>query len=199
MKNVLLLFTLIHTVPTLSGQPTIVNILYQNLTSKPDGDTIYYKPGLQLTWADFKGKPNLHSNTGAVTSSGISLQSSIQQEETKIIITLQVYAYFDKKSSWKKPNVHDAYHLTHEQNHLDITYLGAIELIRRLKLEKFTMQNFSETIDRVCEEVNSENDHLQNQYDRETNFSINTSQQEIWNQKVRKMLKEATNQPHPEG
>lgn len=195
MKNILLLIiSLILSTPVLLGQSVTTHISYKNLASNANGDTIYYKPGVQLAWADFKGTPDPHSGAGAITASGFSFHSQLHRQGNKTSLTLEVYAYFIKSRSWKKPGAQSAYHLTHEQHHLDITYLGALNLIKRLRQAKFTTKNYRAVILQIFEEANRENENMQHQYDRETQHSIHTSQQEIWNEKVRKMLKEATNQ-----
>lgn len=192
MKSIFLICTFLLSGLFLHAQKLTVNVSYQPPVSNSRGDTIYYLPGVKLKWSDFRGKPNLQSVAGAVTASGINMNADMKSRGNEIMLNIRVFAYFTKHSSWKKPHTDGDYHLTHEQNHFNITYLGAIDLVERLKKAHITFQNYNDVIDSIFNEANNENDALQNRYDSETRYSIDTTQQQEWNKKINQMLKNAS-------
>ena len=93
------------------------------------------------------------------------------------------------KKNWKKPTINSDYHLLHEQVHFDITRLGAENFIKQLVNSKFTKDNYNQLLDQVFDRSYNENIELQNQYDRETQHSINRQVQLKWNERIAAEMK----------
>ncbi len=155
-----------------------------NKTANTTSDTIYYNINRKLTWKDFKGTPVMNYFGGAVTASGFAFNAEMKQVDSKINLNIYVYIFFDKQASWKKPAVNSAYHLMHEQHHFDITRLSAARLCEEYKNANFTVNNYQQLLSAIFDKVFKENSALQNQYDKETNHSINTASQQEWNNKI---------------
>ena len=92
--------------------------------------------------------------------------------------------FFTKSLSWKKPSINSDFHLLHEQVHFDITRLGAENFIKELLNAKFTKDNYNQVLDSVFDKSYAENFALQEQYDKETQHSINRQVQLQWNDKI---------------
>lgn len=157
--------------------------------AKPASDTIYHDLTSHLTWKDFKGIPDTKHFGGAVTASGYAFDADIKMEGKIIYLNIGVYVFFTKSQSWKKPAINSDYHLQHEQVHFDITRLGAENFIKELVKSKFTKDNYNQLLDKVFDKSYNENIALQQQYDRETQHSINRQVQLEWNNKIAAEMK----------
>lgn len=182
-KIFLLVFIVITSFASYS-QKLSVNVVLLNKIAGVNSDTIYYNVNRKLTWNDFKGIPVMNHFGGAVTASGFAFNADINMIDSKVNLNIYVYTFFDKQASWKKPTVNSAYHLLHEQHHFDITRLSAAKLCEDYKNANFTMANYQQLLSSIFDKVFKENSDLQNQYDNETDHSINTVVQEEWNNKI---------------
>lgn len=171
------------------SQKMNVNVVLLNKAAGANSDTIYYSANRKLTWNDFKGKPVVNHFGGAVTASGFAFNADMNMKDLKMNLNIYVFTFFDKRSSWRKPNISSAYHLLHEQHHFDITGLSASKLCEAYKNANFTLGNYQQLLSSIFDEVFQENAALQNQYDDETDHSINKPVQMEWNNKIDVALK----------
>ena len=166
------------------SQKVLVNVFMEDRVAKPSNDTIYHDVKTKLTWNDFKGIPDTKHYGGAVTASGYAFDADIKIERKIIYLNIGVYVFFTKSQSWKKPSINSDYHLLHEQVHFDITRLGAENFIKQLVNSKFTKENYNQVLDSVFDRSYNQNIAMQDQYDRETQHSINRQVQLKWNDKI---------------
>ncbi|HXR84127.1 MAG TPA: hypothetical protein VN722_07455 [Hanamia sp.] len=166
------------------SQKITVNVFYENKINHAASDTIYYDFNRKLTWSDFQGKVPASVPWGAMTASGFSFNSSMEENENNIEISVGVYTFFTKHDSWKKPNVSSAYHLEHEQHHFDITRLGAQKLVEEIKKAHFTKNNYRKLLNSMFEKVYDETIARQHEYDNETKNSMDIEKQKEWNEKI---------------
>jgi len=161
----------------------------EDRVAPPSSDTIYHDVKKRLTWNDFKGVPDTKHFGGAVTASGYAFDADIKIEGKIIYLNVGVYVFFTKSLSWKKPTINSDYHLLHEQVHFDITRLGAENFIREIVNAKFTRDNYNKVLDSVFDKSYNENIALQDQYDTESQHSINKPVQLKWNDKIAAEIK----------
>ncbi len=86
---------------------------------------------------------------GAVTASGFAYDAEMNMFENKINLNIWVYIFFNKRSSWKKPNINSDYHLLHEQRHFDITRISAEKFCNELVKANFTLNNYKQLLPSV--------------------------------------------------
>lgn len=143
----------------------------------------------KLSWADFKGKPNLNVSAVAITASGISFGFSITKTEDNIVTNYRsnVHAYFYPEQSWVKINETDDQVLKHEQLHFDITELFARKLRQRISNLKGS-NNVSAELKKAHNNTLNELSDFQDQYDNETDFSRHTESQIKWTKHVNEEL-----------
>lgn len=170
------------------AQPVDLTVKWKAVKNRPNGDTIYYDVSRKLKWSDFQGKPVAEHTAGAITAGGFGYQSLATIRDDKISVTVEIFVYFDKNRSWKKENIHSDYHLAHEQRHFDITRLGAQHFFELLKRAAMTVKNYQQKIPELFDQAYGQSRALQNQYDRETNHSIDIEQQMLWNQRIEKQI-----------
>ncbi len=147
----------------------------------------------KLSWSDFKGQANNKSNAVAITASGISFGFSIKQSNARVIsFTTQVHAHFYPEQSWYKPKLADAHILEHEQLHFDITELFVRKF--RYRISKLKVSNsIRTTLKHLQNSINKELEKVQDNYDRETNNSINIGAQAKWKVYIATELKKFSN------
>lgn len=173
----------------LHAQKVTVHVFSENKKNNPRSDTIYYDFSRKLTWADFQGKVPPSDPWGAMTASGFSFNSSLEDDDGNITILIGVYTFFTKHDSWKKPYVNSAYHLEHEQHHFDITRLGAEELVKEFSKAHFTRNNYHTLLNSIFNKVYEKNIAWQHQYDKETKNSLDQANQLEWNKKITAQIK----------
>jgi hypothetical protein len=171
--------------PAVFSQKIRLNVFFENKINKPQSDTIYYDFSRKLTWADFQGKVPPAAKWGAMTASGFSFNSQMEDDgDNHIEISVGVYTFFTKHDSWKKPDINSAYHLEHEQHHFDITRMFAQKFADEIKKAHFTKNNYRKLLYSIFDKVYGESVAYQQQYDNETKNSIDVEKQKEWNEKI---------------
>jgi hypothetical protein len=175
------------------SQKITVNVFIEKKVNNPKSDTIYYDFNRKLNWSDFQGAVPPSVPWGAMTASGFSFNSSMEEYENNIQIYVGVYTFFTKHDSWKKPNVSSAYHLEHEQHHFDIARLGAEKLVNEIKKAHFTKNNYRKLLNSIFDKVYDENILWQHDYDKETKNSMDVEKQKEWNEKISQQIGQLKN------
>lgn len=166
------------------AQKVTVQVFAENYKSNPGSDTIYYEFARPLNWSDFRGKVPTSVPWGAMTASGFSFNSSMEQDGGIINISVGVFCFFTKHDSWRKPEAYSPYHLEHEQHHFDITRLGAAKLESEIRKAHFTAGNYKSLLNSIFDKVYAEEIAWQKQYDLETRNSLDSAKQLEWNKKI---------------
>jgi hypothetical protein len=166
------------------SQKVTLTVYMEKKSAGPASDTVYYDTDKKLRWEDFHGKVPAGAPWGAMTSSGFSFNSSMNNDGAHIEITVGIYTFFTRHDSWKKPEIHSAYHLEHEQHHFDITRLGAARLLAEIRKAHFSDRNYRQVLNAIFDRVYDETIALQHQYDKETKNSMDSLRQIEWNKKI---------------
>lgn len=152
-------------------------------------DTLLWNDHVKLTWDDFKGEKNIETDAVAITASGITFAYKVKKANSKIIeFTTTVEARFYPSKSWVIKKLADDYILAHEQLHFDITELHVRKFKKQIGAVKAS-QKLGNELDKLHQNINKELAAMQNQYDRESNNSINKDAQKKWSLFVAKELK----------
>lgn len=175
--------------PSLFSQKITVNVFTENKINNPKSDTIYFDFNKQLTWSDFQGKVPAVAPWGAMTASGFSFNSSMNETENNLHISVGVYTFFTKHDSWKKSEINSAFHLEHEQHHFDITRLYAQKLADEIEQANFTKSNYRKLLYSIFDKVYAESLAYQREYDQETKNSLDVEKQKEWNKKISAEIK----------
>jgi hypothetical protein len=157
-------------------------------TNRSASDTVFYNPDNKLVWSDFRGRPDNRSIAAAITSSGFGYSCSMRARNNKGGLNISVYCFYDKNKSWVKRGEDNDYALTHEQHHFDITYLATCLFIRKLRSATFTLDNYTDLLDKLYNESYDDLEKLQNQYDGETMNGRLKNRQAEWNNKIDREL-----------
>lgn len=134
----------------------------------------------KVSWNDFQGIPQPFSSYGAVISSGVSLEYDSNRSR------YVAYAGQNNIYSWvKKSEDERAYMLNHEQYHFDITEFHA------RMLNDYIEQNPDGTkqlyLTRL-RSINYELGRMQDEYDNETDHSVNYDKQSKWEYRIDSLL-----------
>ena len=155
---------------------------------------LVWNPTYKLSWADFKGKPNLNSDAVAITASGITFNYSITKESNNDVLgfATEVYAHFYPKQSWYKIDSVNNHILSHEQVHFDITELHARKFKQRIAQTKFDLR-INDQMEHIHRAINNELRQMQQKYDQETNHSQNIDKQKEWQLVIKLQLDKLSN------
>ena len=155
-------------------------------------DSIKWSPTRKLAVADYHAKPDPASKFKAI--SYLSQPSEWTFKNDTLTITL--YCFFRKSSSWFKTENENAdlvnHLLAHEQGHFDIDEIEIRKARRRILKNKgtITRHNYKMVISRYIKDIGYFVNERQALYDRETDYSMNHDQQIEWNAKIANELKE---------
>ena len=180
--------------PALSAQKLQVKVTYVTEDPTEKKPLIYYSPLVKLTWADFKGKPVLSSNAAAITNAGIGFKMMFHSQDNVTTLHITVNCNFYISDSWVKDGKRTPYILNHEQQHFDIAYIHAMQLIQKLQTAKYTREDYSKVIEKIYYQAQDNLQTMQNAYDTETKNSVLTDQQEMWDKKIDAQLALLTKQ-----
>lgn len=154
------------------------------LSQTRNEELLDWDAGRRLTWADYKAKPDPGSDAAASTASVLAVSYTISSTG----FTYRIECRFSKTRSW---GLHKTdYILSHEQGHFDIAEIFARKLHKKLSEYQFNKRTYQKDLDKIYEEIVQGKDKMQNDYDRETNHSINKDKQAEWLQKIRLLLEE---------
>lgn len=177
------------------SQKVVVHVFTEHKTAPENSDTIYYDFRNKLTWKDFQGTVPANVPWGAMTSSGFSFNSSMNNDGKNIDIIVGVYTFFTKHDSWKRTDINSLYHLEHEQHHFDITRLYAQKLVEEIRNAHFTENNYRALLNSLFDKVYDESIATQRQYDLETKNSMNSAKQLEWNKKINSRMEKILSFP----
>ncbi len=141
-----------------------------------------------LKWEDFKGSLKKHLSYKANTNSGISFSWTSTESNSGITLDYEIGSNFYPNRSWVKEIKEVDYLLAHEQLHFDITELHARKLRKALSNYEPGLKMKKELND-IYSEIEQQRRQMQNQFDKETNHSINKEAEYKWRQFVEKELK----------
>jgi predicted secreted Zn-dependent protease len=149
-----------------------------------EDNLIEWSPSRKLTWNDFRGKPDATSTNAALTSSSINVKFGYNKNG----LTHSIKCRFNKSLSWGR--IKNDYILNHEQGHFDIAEAHARILNKAYREYTFNSETVSADINSIYESVMKKHVLLQDQYDKQTNHSLDTVKQSEWNKKISALLKE---------
>jgi hypothetical protein len=171
-----------------SGNSTLqdlaVEISYTTSVNPLDRSLVYYSANRPLTITDFKGTPVSAGEAVAITSSGFAFKAGFKNLAGKATLNILVYCSFDKNRSWMKEKGRNAYILKHEQQHFNISYIGTLRFIKKMKAIKFTTTNYSKQIENTYRDAVEQMEIMQNKYDGETSNGRLTDKQAAWEARI---------------
>lgn len=149
---------------------------------EPGEELIPWSPTQKLTWADYKAKPNPASDAAATTTSYLIFSYSISDNRFRYSIASK----FSKTRSWGLHKT--AYILSHEQGHFDIAEIFARKFHKQLKEYRFNPRTYAKDLKKIYQDILEEKDKMQQEYDQETNHSINREKQAEWLARIARLL-----------
>ncbi|HVK96754.1 MAG TPA: DUF922 domain-containing protein [Flavisolibacter sp.] len=162
---------------------TVVNI-NTTIDRSEDEEIIPWLNHRKLDWADFRSKPETHSDAVASTSTSLGITYKVD----KSVWSYSIVCNFSKHRSWGLLKTN--YILAHEQAHFDITEIFARKLYQALQEYSFDTKNFKKDIHEIYQKIVQEKEAMQEQYDRETDHSRNRKLQYEWLEKIENILEE---------
>lgn len=149
-----------------------------------DEELIEWSPSRKLTWDDYKAKPDSRSDAAASTTTYLGIDYNISSSS----FSYKIQSRFSKTRSW---GLHKTdYILSHEQGHFDIAEFFARKLNMKMSAYQFNRKTYEKDLNKIYGDIQDEKEQMQNDYDKETNHSINKEKQAEWLKKIEKMLEE---------
>lgn len=153
--------------------------------NNPSGDGIAYR---QLSWSDFQGSIPADQPTAAALT---ATQMEIESTEDNGIFTYEVKATFLPSASFVRVRTEEV--LRHEQTHFKIAYIASLRCMQELVLLQGKNWKAAKEVEAIYQRTCEERDRINNQFDLETNHSINRVAEEEWERNISKQLKQLVN------
>jgi predicted AlkP superfamily phosphohydrolase/phosphomutase len=154
--------------------PGILTILLHVCHVNQNDNLIDWSTNRRLTWGDFQAEPPKTPTAAALTSTTIKVDFGYFNET----LTYHIHCRFDKSSSWGR--VKNDYVLSHEQGHFDIAEIFARKLNEALGKYRPESQNIPKDVNKIYQDMMKKYYERQDEYDKETNFSMDKKKQEEW-------------------
>ncbi len=148
-------------------------------------DLLEWSATRKLTWNDYKASPNPASDAAASTTTYLTISYNISNTD----FSYKIESRFSKTRSWglhKTP-----YILSHEQGHFDIAEIFARKLYQKMSEYRFDRRSYEKDLKKIYQEILDEKKEMQDEYDEETNHSINKEKQGEWLKLIERMLEES--------
>lgn len=160
---------------------------FESFTFQLAPNAIVWDEARNLTWNDFKGKPEKTSPYLALTTSGIYFSINGTPSDLKI----EVKSYFDPSASWRKEENDEL--LRHEQWHFNITEIFARKMRKEMLKMVLKKSSIKQQLSQLHAQINSNCKAYQQKYDNETDHSKKPEKQKEWEKKLLIELKELAN------
>ena len=161
----------------------ILPLLFFSFTEKKSDDYVPWANHRKLNWDDFTMTSPSNTRDAALTTTFVGFSFSKSRND----ITFEIECKFQKSRSWGR--VKTDYILKHEQGHFDIAEIFARKLNKEIT-EFLAKSKQHEELNKIYTRVMNEKHDMQQEYDDETNHSINKGKQTEWNDKIEEMLEE---------
>ncbi|MCW3106604.1 MAG: secreted protein [Segetibacter sp.] len=157
-----------------------------SLQSFGQQNSIIWNERQPLQWTDFAGEVNDSSSFDAESFAEVSYNYEFNGPKD---FNFEVFASFNKNTSWCRKEYQTQSLLKHEQLHFDIAELYAKKLKEAFDNYQYS-KNFSNEIHRIFNQKKLEYHLMQHKYDDETNHSLNKERQKDWEQFIYEELSE---------
>ncbi|MBI5857608.1 MAG: DUF922 domain-containing protein [Sphingobacteriales bacterium] len=147
-----------------------------------DEEMLEWNASKKLTWNDYQSKPEPQSDAAASTTTYLKIEYNISSNS----FGYKINSWFSKTRSWGRYKTD--FILLHEQGHFDIAEIFARKLNKRMSEYKFNWNTYNKDLKRIYDDIMHEKEEMQDEYDNETNHSINKEKQEEWLKKIEELL-----------
>ena len=149
-----------------------------------DEELLDWSASRKLSWADYKANPKPESDAAASTTTYLGIDYNISSTS----FSYRIQSRFSKTRSW---GLHKTdYILSHEQGHFDIAEIFARKLNKKMSEYSFNKRTYQQDLNKIYHDILDEKEKMQNDYDKETNHSINKEKQAEWLKKIKAKLDE---------
>jgi len=155
-----------------------------SFTQSKEEELLDWSASRRLTWNDYKASPDPESDAAASTTSVLAIEYNISSSS----FGYKIESRFSKTRSWGLYKTD--YILSHEQGHFDIAEIFARKLNKKMSEYKFNKRTYQQDLNKIYNDILDEKEEMQNEYDKETNHSINKEKQKEWLKKIKEKLDE---------
>lgn len=160
----------------------------KNHFTNMNADTIRWSSEYKLKWDDFKGKADDTSPYSAQSNCMFTFRVTPQYQDATLMLHLQIYPCFTKKSSWVKADKKEPGLLAHEQLHFDICELYIRQLRKAVMNAKLSLFNSDKEIRDLFDKAWQDYQLAQQLYDMETQHGLIPHEQLRWEKDVSAQL-----------
>ncbi len=145
----------------------------------------------KLTWDDFRGpiREDMGDQVAAATFCGIGFETNAIDNKANKVQVL-VYNTFMTNQSWVRNEVKNKDILGHEQCHFDICELYTRKMREKMQHIDVPASQIKNVLNHIYDEVSSEYEARQEQYEQETEHGLIDGTQQRWTAEIARELNE---------
>jgi Bacterial protein of unknown function (DUF922) len=149
-----------------------------------DEELIDWKSSRQLTWSDYKGKPDANSDAAAATTTYLGIEYKMDEKG----FAWKIQCRFSLTKSWGRSKTD--FILKHEQGHFDIAEIFARKLNKKMSEYQFNKTTYKTDLKTIYDGITKDKEAFQDLYDSETDHSRKKEVQIEWLKNIEKMLED---------
>jgi|AntRauTorckE6833_2_1112554.scaffolds.fasta_scaffold18486_2 hypothetical protein len=154
----------------------------QILFAQNEENRIYWSEDYSLQWTDFDMLPERFSDYAAFSVTGFNSEYEFTKDQYKV----EILTFFDKSKSWSQSWT--SILLLHEQGHFDFAEVYARKFRKRVKEEMIANTIDPDKFEEINDDIISELEEAQLEYDQATNLSMNYRAQLEWTSRILEQL-----------
>ena len=143
---------------------------------------LYWSKDKKLSWSDYLASPDSKSDAAACTTTQLTVEYLFSKNK----FSFRIKSFFIKSTSWGRHKTE--FILSHEQGHFDIAEIFARKLNKELSEYQFNNKTYQKDLKDIYDEIVAAKTAMQDEYDFETNHSINKEKQNEWLIKIERIL-----------
>ena len=169
---------------------TALRVQHADFPFVHEADTLYYSPAHPLTYDDFLAVPRPRNGAVGAVFPSFAYTAEARMQGGALQLAVQTKVFVVRTSSWLLPSARDAHSLNHEQRHFDLVKLVAERFQRKAVPDSLTLDNYDARMQYQYLQSWREMNHLQEQYDAETNHGQDHAAQQRWDQRIEAELRQ---------
>jgi hypothetical protein len=164
---------------------TCLSLLVSNvaIAQSTPCDSISWQSNRKLTWDDFKQTPDANKPNTSLTHYNFAHRWAAHG----FTLTTKMSCFFSPCLSWSK-NKSSSNLLRHEQGHFDIAEYFRRVYNKRILEATYSPKTLSLIMKKTYTDINIECLNIEDQYDKETDYSRNFDKQTEWEKKIGLLL-----------
>ncbi len=167
-----------------NAKPIKVNCIYNKINSN---DSVACATHKKIDWSMFQENKKAKNENG---NAKFTLTYKAFSEETskQLKLDIFVYAFLDKKLSWKPQNIQNSNWLEYQQGMYDLCSFYGLKLQKEMRNYQYSLGEFRTELNKIYNDIIHDYAAIRKEYIEETDNGTNVEKTKEWRVKIEKMI-----------